>query len=300
MTESESLAQRVLLLVDDEANIINALKRSLRRDGYQILTANGGAEGLEVLAGQQVGVIVSDQRMPHMTGAEFLSEVKALYPETMRIMLSGYTDLESVTSAINDGAIYKFLTKPWDDELLRDNIRKAFQHYEMARENQRLTQELRSANEELLRLNRLLERQVAEKNNEISRSSDLLRVSQRIFDQLPIAILVIDDRGMIAVANKRSDRMLCGSEGATVTGRPASRVLPETVMRFLAAAGSGQRTESTVSPVILMDGIDVRVWVNSVDMSENSSASVVVLSACKDLLSATPSQCCFLPGNGDA
>ena len=115
-----------ILLVDDEPNIVRALSRTLRRDGYRILTANSPAEGLEVLAREAVDVIVSDQRMPGMSGTEFLSMVRDMYPNTVRIVLSGYTDLTTVTDAINRGAIYKFLTKPWEDEDLRKHIREAF------------------------------------------------------------------------------------------------------------------------------------------------------------------------------
>jgi diguanylate cyclase (GGDEF)-like protein/PAS domain S-box-containing protein len=115
-----------LLIVDDEAGILNSLKRLLRRDGYTILTAESPALAFDLLARNTVQVIVSDQRMPEMSGTEFLSRVKQLYPETIRIVLSGYTDLQSVTDAINRGAIYRFLTKPWDDEALRVQIREAF------------------------------------------------------------------------------------------------------------------------------------------------------------------------------
>ncbi|MDD5300379.1 MAG: EAL domain-containing protein [Gallionella sp.] len=121
---------RVLLIVDDEENILSALKRLLRRDGYQILTATSARQGFELLAAHPVGVIVSDQRMPEMCGTEFLSKVKEIYPGTIRIVLSGYTDLQSITAAINQGSIYKFLTKPWDDNLLRESIQKAFEHFE--------------------------------------------------------------------------------------------------------------------------------------------------------------------------
>ena len=99
--------------------------------GYQILTASTPAEGFEMLALHRVHVIVCDQRMPSMSGTEFLSKVKELYPETIRIILSGYTGLEAVLDSINRGAIYRFYTKPWDDTQLRDNIRLAFQHYWM-------------------------------------------------------------------------------------------------------------------------------------------------------------------------
>ena len=121
--------QRTLLLVDDESGIRAALTRMLRGDGYRILTASTGAEGLEVLAVNPVQVIISDQRMPGMSGTEFLNVVKELYPDTVRIILSGYTDIEVVTESVNRGAVFKFLTKPWDDELLREQVRDAFRRH---------------------------------------------------------------------------------------------------------------------------------------------------------------------------
>jgi diguanylate cyclase (GGDEF)-like protein/PAS domain S-box-containing protein len=122
--------QRTLLIVDDEHNIRQALIRLLRREGYNILVAAGPSEAFDILAQHPVGVVLSDQRMPKMTGVEFLSHVKSLYPQTVRIVLSGYTDLESITNAINHGAIYRFMTKPWDDELLCQTLREAFRHFE--------------------------------------------------------------------------------------------------------------------------------------------------------------------------
>jgi len=129
-----SSGKQTLLIVDDEPNILNALSRLLRREGFQILTANSPLDAFEHLAKQPVHVILSDQRMPDMSGTEFFARVRQLYPETIRIVLTGYTDIESVTGAINRGAIYKFLTKPWDDDQLREEIREAFR---MAKEKQR-------------------------------------------------------------------------------------------------------------------------------------------------------------------
>lgn len=117
---------RTLLLVDDEPRIMSALKRLFRREGYHVLTANSGEEALRLLALNQVQVIISDQRMPEMTGIELLSRVKDLYPDTIRIVLSGYAEIETVTDAINRGAVWKYLVKPWDEEKLREEVRHAF------------------------------------------------------------------------------------------------------------------------------------------------------------------------------
>jgi len=118
--------EQTLLLVDDEPNVLSSLTRLLRREGYAILTATSPTEAFDLLAKQPVQVVISDQRMPDMSGTEFLSRVRQLYPATIRLVLTGYTDLQSVTDAINRGAIYKFLTKPWDDDQLREQIREAF------------------------------------------------------------------------------------------------------------------------------------------------------------------------------
>lgn len=121
---------RCLLLVDDEPSILASLRRLLRREGYTILTAESGEAGLEVMANHPVDVIISDARMPGMSGAEFLGRVREMYPDTIRIMLSGYTDIESVTKAVNRGELFRFLTKPWDDQELLDIIRNAFLQHE--------------------------------------------------------------------------------------------------------------------------------------------------------------------------
>jgi len=115
-----------LLVVDDEPSILNAMRRLFRHESFQVLVANNSEEAFEILAQRPVQVIVSYQRMPGMTGTEFFTRVRQLYPHTMRIILSGYTELETVIEAINRGAIYKFLTKPWDDEQLREQVREAF------------------------------------------------------------------------------------------------------------------------------------------------------------------------------
>jgi diguanylate cyclase (GGDEF)-like protein/PAS domain S-box-containing protein len=148
--------ERTLLLLDDEENILSSLKRLLRRDHYRIFTALNAQAAFEILANHKVGVIVSDQRMPGVTGVEFLRRVKELYPGSVRMVLSGFTDLESVTEAINQGAIYRFLTKPWDDALLRAHIGQAFRRYASRQENDRAQRDAAVKVGELSRENRSL------------------------------------------------------------------------------------------------------------------------------------------------
>jgi diguanylate cyclase (GGDEF)-like protein len=125
-------AERTLLLVDDEPHILSSLQRLLRRDGYKVLSASSARAGFELLSVHNVQVILSDQRMPEMNGTEFFARVSELYPDTIRIVLSGYTDASSVTESVNRGAIYKFLSKPWTDQDLRSDVKAAFQRYDTA------------------------------------------------------------------------------------------------------------------------------------------------------------------------
>jgi EAL domain-containing protein (putative c-di-GMP-specific phosphodiesterase class I)/FixJ family two-component response regulator len=121
-----SINEHTLLIVDDEKNILNALRRIFEEEGYTILTATSGLEALELLEKSSIQVIISDQMMPNMTGAEFFRQVKNLYPKTIRIILSAYSDFDSIKEAINEGSIYKFLNKPWDNNLLCQQVRGAF------------------------------------------------------------------------------------------------------------------------------------------------------------------------------
>jgi FixJ family two-component response regulator len=218
--------ERTLLLVDDEENITSALVRLLRRDGYNILRANSGEAGLALLAQNEVGVIISDQRMPEMSGVEFLSKVRERYPDTVRIVLSGYTELNSVTDAINRGAVYKFLTKPWEDELLRANVEEAFQRYEMRMENARLARELEDANEELTRINHELEQRVEEKTREVMRNLNILQISQEVLERLPVAVVGIGDDGIIAIANRSAHHLFSEDGTRPLLGETASDIVP--------------------------------------------------------------------------
>lgn len=140
--DGASEASYTLLVVDDEPNILAALKRTFRRENWQVLTANNASEGFELMATHEVGVIISDQRMPDISGTEFLHRIKEMYPDTVRILLTGYADFTTVIDAVNQGDLYKVLSKPMDSDLLRDTTREAFRRYEIFAENHRLARRL--------------------------------------------------------------------------------------------------------------------------------------------------------------
>ncbi|ADE11536.1 ATP-binding response regulator [Sideroxydans lithotrophicus] len=266
--------ERTLLLVDDEENITSALVRLLRRDGYCILRANSGDAGLELLRQNEVGVIISDQRMPGMTGVEFLGKVRDLYPDTVRIVLSGYTELNSVTDAINRGAIYKFFTKPWEDDLLRANVEEAFQRYEMKMENVRLTAELQRANEELLSINHQLEQRVEEKTREVMRNLSILQVSQEVLEHLPVAVIGIGDDGMIAIANMSAHRIFTDVGNKAMVGEAATEVLPA---ELLACALVGECRKQQGSFPHGPDGKHANYWCCPMGEISHSRGVVIVI-----------------------
>ena len=120
---------RTLLVVDDDVNLLDAIRRALRNSGCTVLVADSTTNAFEVLATEKVNVVLCDQRMPGMSGTEFLARVRQMHPSVVRMVLSGYTDLQSVTEAINRGAIFKFLSKPWEDKELSAAIEDAFSEY---------------------------------------------------------------------------------------------------------------------------------------------------------------------------
>lgn len=152
-----------VLAVDDEPNILSALRRTLRARGYEIEVADSGAKGLEAMARREFDVVISDMRMPEMTGAEFLREARKRHPDTIRILLTGYSDITSTVEAVNHGEIFRYLSKPWEDEQLVSVLEDGLERKRLRHERERLLAITESQNAELKRLNEGLEKIVAER-----------------------------------------------------------------------------------------------------------------------------------------
>ncbi len=165
-----------LLFVDDETNILKALRRLFRGTDYNVHTAESGAEGLAILEQTPIDLIVSDMRMPQMDGAEFLTRVAERWPETMRILLTGYADLESTVAAVNKGRIYCYCSKPWEDSELKILVSNAVEQKRLREERQRLFAIINRQNAELKDWNAQLEEKV-------ERRTEQLRLSLHKLDQ---------------------------------------------------------------------------------------------------------------------
>lgn len=152
-----------LVFVDDEPNILKALNRVFFDDDYEIETFEKGEEALRFIKENDVQLVISDQRMPEMTGTELLSKINAVKPEIMRIILTGFADMDAAVDAINKGQIYQFIFKPWNDDELRAVVLRALENYDLQSENKRLLAELMIKNEQLNELNGQLGKKVKER-----------------------------------------------------------------------------------------------------------------------------------------
>ena len=169
------MTEHAVLFLDDEPNILKAIQRLLRNEPMRVLTATDPNEALDILRETPTQVVVTDQRMPSMSGVDFLSAVRDQHADVVRIMLTGYTEMNIAVEAINKGEIYRLITKPWNDDELRSTLRQAFDHHDLKTEIKSLNTVAREQNFKLQDMNRNLEgkvrqrtKQLALKNQELS------------------------------------------------------------------------------------------------------------------------------------
>lgn len=163
-----------VLLVDDEEPILNSLRRLLRTQPYEVLLATSGAQALEIMARQPIDLVVTDARMPNMDGATLLAHINERYPDTVRILLTGYADLPTIIKAINEGQIDRYLSKPWSDDEMLLTLRQSLFHQGCERERIRLVQLTWDQNEQLKVLNESLEKRVLARTAELQQTADML------------------------------------------------------------------------------------------------------------------------------
>jgi signal transduction histidine kinase len=166
MLEANKDLQLNLLIIDDEPDIVRALTRQFRRK-YNVFSTTDPMAGVSIMEKEYIQVVLSDQRMPGMTGIDFFSHIKNKYPEALRLILTGYSDIEAVIGAINEGQVFRYVTKPWNPEELETIIKEAFEKYELITKNRRLMHSLQVANE-------TLELKVKERTRELEKANEKL------------------------------------------------------------------------------------------------------------------------------
>ena len=165
-----------ILYVDDELGNLNVFNATFRRE-YAVFTANNATEGMKILGSTQIDLIITDQRMPKITGVEFLKWCKAYYPDSMRIILTGFSDSDAIITAINECDIYRYIAKPWDSEEMKLTLKKAFEAHQLRKDNQELIADLKEAKESL-------EQKVVERTAEVMRQKEEIeKKSQTLEDQ---------------------------------------------------------------------------------------------------------------------
>ncbi len=182
-----------ILCVDDEPNILSSLRRLFRAKGYQVLIAESAKDGLEILKSEPVDLIISDMRMPVMDGAQFLEEVRTKWPECVRILLTGYSEVHSIIAAINRGEIHRYIAKPWEENDLLLIVKQALERKYLFDEKLRLENLTLAQNEELKDLNASLELKVMERTVELRSANDKLKES--FLTSIKVFSSLIDMRG---------------------------------------------------------------------------------------------------------
>ncbi len=224
-----------ILIVDDDENVIRALQRLLIEEGYEIFTAQNGFEAIDHLKGSEFSVILSDYRMPELNGIEFLKLASEKSPESVRVLITGLADLDLAIEAINEGHIYKFIEKPWNDKNLKVQIKESMKYYELLREKRELLELIKKQNLELQRYNEQLEENIEEKMLQLRKSNEELQARDEILQfmldihpleesleliLLKIAMLRPYDKIVAYVLEKKLSEMCPKAGFASVDGRP--------------------------------------------------------------------------------
>ncbi len=207
-----------ILLVDDERSILSSLRRMLRPCGYKLHLANSGAEALTVLEQQPIDLIMSDMRMPEMSGAELLKQCLQTYPDVPRILLTGYSDLASAVSAVNEGQIFRYVNKPWIDDELKQVIAEAVDHRMLKRDRDRLIALTAEQNKKLQGMNEELEARVKERTAKVIESANMLREANASLERSYSASVTVFGSLLAARAKVSRDEVRAMVEEAQTVG----------------------------------------------------------------------------------
>jgi len=235
-------SRHTILCVDDEKKILNSLKRLFRKENCRLLTASSGAEGLNILNENEVQLVLSDQRMPGMSGIEFMARVKDGFPDIIRIILTGYTEVDAITESINKGHIYKFFIKPWDDQNLLLEIRNALEQYDLAAANKKLNKKVLAQNKELQRMNDNLENLVKKRTRDLEIQNRALEISRIILDNLPTPTIGVSSEGMIVMINKKASSLFKDGNKIEV-GKKIMNYFPDYMPEKINAAISSMKSQ---------------------------------------------------------
>ena len=244
-----------VLFVDDEENVLKSLKRLFIDEDFEVFTASSGRQGLEIIQDGDFAVIVSDQRMPEMTGTEFLQKVKELCPDTVRIILTGYADINASIDAINQAGAYRYITKPWNDQEIVLTVKEAIERFNLVKENKRLTALTEKQNQELQNWSKELEYYVQIHTIDLTKKDkELKSLNERLQKYLKEVM-----SGLSSLIGLRDGNILRHSERvAMISGEMAKKIsLPALEIETIAIAGLlHDLGKLGISDVVLFKEID--------------------------------------------
>lgn len=232
-----------ILFIDDEVNILRAIARVFLDEAYEVITASSGEEALEILSRHSpVQVVVSDFRMPRMNGVELLRTIRKQWPDVVRLVISGYADTAAIVSAINDGQIYRFIPKPWNDTDLRMAIAAAVEQFRRQRKEKQYAEAMMKKIEELERENSFLVHQLAELKKDID--------SQQILEELPAGVIISGETSESFRCNREAKHLLRKSTEEHA-GKASDSGIPDNLRTHLQNAPSscGHTERLTISAV---------------------------------------------------
>lgn len=205
-----------ILFVDDEKEILSSIKRQLRKEEFSIQTALSGEEALELLKNEIFSVVISDERMPDISGLDLMKKIKKLYPETIRIILSGYADSQTIIDSINQGEIFRFISKPWSYKDLKKSINKALEKWKINQSNRHFM-------ESIIEENRRLKKRLSYRETKLDLNQDVL-------DQVPSPIIVVGKDDTIEAFNRKVQSSV---KMQIVQGQPITDIITEGEYRKL-------------------------------------------------------------------
>lgn len=275
-----------VLCLDDEPSILRSLVRVFRSEPVRVITTSDAAEALAILRREPVSLILSDYRMPAVTGVRFLEQAREIAPDAFRILLTGYADIGAISNAINQGHIYKIIYKPWNDDDLKLAVRSTLEHAARNHENAALQERLAAQNGELQRLARQLEAQLSEKSETLTTCSGTLLLAQRLLHELPCAVLGVDATGQIVFANRAAEAWFGESGSPASAGRPLltddfQERLPAPIAWMIRAALDGGGSPHVAGRVTMTQGeprtLDVRCRKITMTDQEHAGSSAGAL-----------------------
>ena len=229
----DSKPKHAVLCVDDEKQILSSLKRLLRKEKFNLFTATNGEDGLKIMGSRDIHLVISDHRMPHMSGISFLAKVRETYPDTIRILLTGYTEIDSIKAAINEGHVYKFLLKPWNDDNLKQDIREGLERYDLIQLNQSLHLIVAAKNKELERINKDLENIIKQRTRELELQNQALELTRVLFRELPVPAMGVSYDRTIILINQQAEKLKINGRMVVVGNSLANYFYKDTMKKFL-------------------------------------------------------------------